>query len=78
MENATIEAITKQVGNSIAIFIPAEIRDELGLGPNEKVVASIHKKKKKNKREILSVFGALKGTKITWSCREDRLHEWRE
>lgn len=78
MENATIEAITKQVGNSIAIFIPAEIRDELGLGPNEKVVASIHKKKKKDKQEILAVFGALKGTKMAWSCREDRLHEWRE
>lgn len=78
MENVTITAKTKQVGNSLVILIPKEIRDKLGLKSNEEVVAHIHKKKKKNVKQILSLFGALKGTRITWSCKEDRLDEWRE
>jgi len=78
MENITIDTKLKKVGNSLAFFIPAEVRDELGLGPDDEIVAQIHKKKEKNVKEILSMFGALKGSKITWSCKEDRLNEWRE
>ncbi|MBU0591757.1 hypothetical protein KKF81_06885 [Candidatus Micrarchaeota archaeon] len=78
MENATIEVITKRVGNSIALFIPAEICEALQIKANTKIIAHLHKKKKKDVKELLSLFGALKGKNITWDCREDRLNAWGE
>jgi bifunctional DNA-binding transcriptional regulator/antitoxin component of YhaV-PrlF toxin-antitoxin module len=78
VETATVEVKTKQVGNSLVILIPAEIRAKMGLKPNEGVIAHIHKAKKKNKKQILSLFGALRGTKLMWSCEEDRYNEWRD
>ena len=75
MDNITIDVKTKQVGNSLALFIPMDAREQINLGPNEEVIAHIHKKKAKNKKEILSLFGILKGKKISWKCSEDRLDE---
>lgn len=72
MENVTITAKTKQVGNSLVILIPKDIRDKLGLTSNEEVVAHIHKKKKKNVKQILSMFGVAKGHKISWKCEDER------
>lgn len=60
----------KQVGNSLCVFIPAELRDELELKPHEKVVVEIHKKN--NKNAILSLFGSTKG-KLGPLEEEDRL-----
>ncbi|MBI5223542.1 hypothetical protein HY990_03895 [Candidatus Micrarchaeota archaeon] len=72
MDNVIITK-TRQVGNSIAIFIPLEVKKRLELGPNEEVVATIEKRKKKNKADIEGLFGSLKGTKLKWNCGEDRV-----
>ena len=78
MENIILTLKTKQVGNSLAIFIPADVRDELQLKANEEVVTHIHRKKRKDVKEILSMYGANKGKKITWKCEEDRYDEHRD
>lgn len=72
MENITLTLKTKQVGNSLAVFIPAKVKEQLDLGPNQEVIAHLQKKKRKNKKNILEMFGILKGEKITWRCEDDR------
>jgi hypothetical protein len=67
MENATVNVTTRQVGNSLAVFIPAEIKNEMNLQPNTELVIHIHKKK-----ERVPIFGMLKGKKIEFK-EEDRL-----
>jgi antitoxin component of MazEF toxin-antitoxin module len=69
-------AKAKQVGNSIALFIPAEICNSLGIKADSEVVAHIHKKKKKEVKKLLSLFGSLKGKDLGWACKEDRLDVW--
>ena len=76
MDNASIITKTKQVGNSLALFIPAEVCASLGITPNTEVVAHIHKKKKKDVKALTALFGSLKGKKLTWDCKEDRLDVW--
>lgn len=76
METVSIMAKAKQVGNSIALFIPAEICNSLGIKVNTEVVAHIHKKKKKEVKKLLSLFGSLKGKNLGWTCKEDRLDVW--
>lgn len=71
METATIRVKTKKVGNSLALFIPAEVRDELGLRPTEEVIVHIHKKK--DIKPLLALFGATKGKLGPWNEKEDRL-----
>lgn len=78
MVNVTIDAKLKKVGNSLAFFIPAEVRDDLDLKSNDEVIAEIRKKKEKNKKEILSVFGIWRGKNIKWNRKEDRIDESRE
>jgi bifunctional DNA-binding transcriptional regulator/antitoxin component of YhaV-PrlF toxin-antitoxin module len=70
MENVTVTGTLKQVGNSLCLFIPAEVRDRLGLKPQEKVVAQIHKEK--NKKGLLSLAGATRGKLGPWIEKEDR------
>ena len=71
LDTATISVKPKKVGNSLALFIPAEVRDELGLQPSEEVIVRIHKKK--DIKPLLSLFGALKGRKKIKFTEEDRL-----
>lgn len=78
MENTNIAVKVKKVGNSLALFIPANVKNKMDLHAEDEVVAYIRKKKKKDKKAILSIFGALKGKKIKWSCREDRFDEERD
>ncbi len=51
-----IHGKVKQVGNSIAIFVPADERDKYHLVPNSDVVLELQKK-----QVVKSMFGALKG-----------------
>jgi antitoxin component of MazEF toxin-antitoxin module len=76
MDNVTIVVKAKQVGNSIALFVPAEICNSLGIKANSDVVAQIQKKKNKDVKKLDSLFGALKGKHVSWSCKEDRLDVW--
>lgn len=78
MENANINVKLKKVGNSLAFFIPADVKNRMHLQPKDEVVAYIRKKKIKDKKAILSISGALKGKKIAWSCKEDRFDEERD
>ncbi len=56
MVNFVIHGKVKQVGNSIAIFVPAEERDKFNLVPETEVELELLKKK-----AVKSMFGALKG-----------------
>ena len=76
MECITINVTTKQVGNSLAVFIPANVKEELGLKPQDEVTIEIHKTK--NPKSLLSAFGSLKGKGITWACKEDRYDKERD
>ncbi|MFH0737483.1 MAG: hypothetical protein V1827_02205 [Candidatus Micrarchaeota archaeon] len=76
MENASIIVKAKQVGNSLALFIPAEICASLGISKDTDVVAHLHKKKNKDVKALSSLFGSLKGRKLDWVCKEDRLDVW--
>lgn len=71
MDEVILTAPLKQVGNSLCVFIPAEIRDELELSPKEEITIRINKKK--NKKALLSIFGATKGKLGPWVEKEDRL-----
>ncbi len=62
-----IHGKVKQVGNSIAIFVPAEERDKYHLVPDTEVLLELRRKK-----IVKSLFGALKG-KIEPFTREDRM-----
>ena len=68
MTNATVSAKLRKVGNSLAFFIPADVKDELGLKEGEQVVAELQKKT--DKKKLLSLFGALKGKKLEWSPKD--------
>ncbi len=67
MENATVNVTTRQVGNSLAVFIPADVKNDMNLKPNTELIIHIHRKK-----ERLPIFGMLKGKKIAFE-EEDRL-----
>jgi hypothetical protein len=71
VEEVILTAPLKQVGNSLCIFIPAGIRDELSLTAKEEITIRINKKK--DKKTILSLFGATKGKLGPWVEKEDRL-----
>jgi antitoxin component of MazEF toxin-antitoxin module len=70
MKNITLFGKLKKVGNSLALFIPAETKKELNLSENQEVAVELHKKK--NKNELFGLYGSLKGKNIIWNCREDR------
>lgn len=71
MENATLTIRPKQVGNSLAFFIPAEIRNELGLSTKKEAILHIHQKK--DLAPLMSLFGACKKKLGPWNEKEDRL-----
>jgi antitoxin component of MazEF toxin-antitoxin module len=68
--DVSLEARVKQVGNSLAFFIPVAASRKLGLKPNEDVAVTISKKK--NRQLVHLFFGAARGRKIGFS-EEDRL-----
>ncbi len=61
-----IHGKVKQVGNSIAIFVPAMERDKYNLVPDAEVVLELRQKK-----VLKSLFGATKG-KLGPFTEEDR------
>jgi antitoxin component of MazEF toxin-antitoxin module len=67
MDDASILVRARQVGNSIALFVPADVCSVLGIVPNSEVVAHLHPKKQRT-----AIRGMLKGKKIDFS-EEDRL-----
>ena len=71
MSEITITVPLKQVGNSLCLFIPANVRNNLNLKPQEEIVVHLHKKK--NKKGLLSLAGATKGKLGSWTEEEDRL-----
>lgn len=78
MENVTLDVKAKRVGNSFAIFVPADVCETLDIEADTNLVAHIHKKKEKNLKALSSLYGILKNKSIPWDCKEDRLHEWRD
>ncbi len=72
MECVSLVVKTRQVGNSVAFFIPADICAALDIGANAEIVAHIHKKK--SREALLSLFGVSKGRLGPWT-EEDRLDE---
>ena len=70
MENAVIEVPLKQVGNSLCLFIPADVKNDLELKQSERVVVTISKKK--NKNALLALSGATRGKLGPFIEKEDR------
>ena len=68
MDCVSITVKAKQVGNSIALFVPADVCDDLGININTEIVAQISKKKQRP-----DLFGILKGKKLEFT-EEDRLN----
>ncbi|GEM_PF-1528461 len=70
MKNISLSARLKKVGNSLAFFIPAEVRDSLGLKESEVVQVEI--RTIKNKKKLLDLFGVTR-KKLGPFTEEDRL-----
>ena len=72
-----IELKTKKWGNSLGIVIPASIRAQLNLKPNENVIVNIEKRG----NVLKEMFGAGKDIKksteqILKEIREEMKSEW--
>lgn len=62
-----IHGKVKKVGNSVAIFVPAEERDKYHLTPDSEVVLALRQKK-----IVKSIFGMTKG-KLGPFTEKDRM-----
>jgi antitoxin component of MazEF toxin-antitoxin module len=80
MDCAIITVKPKAVGNSVALFIPAETRKKMQLTSRDELVVHLHKKKKTAKAltELLALAGATKGKLGPWIREEDRLDAKRD
>jgi len=76
MEATSVVVKARKVGNSIALFLPAEICQAMEIKQDSEIMAHIHKKKHKDTKKLASLYGALKGKNPHWSCKEDRLDVW--
>lgn len=71
MKNIKISAKLKKVGNSLAFFIPAEVKNKLHLEEDQELEAQLSKKK--DAKALASLFGCLKGKKLKWKCESERI-----
>ena len=57
-------------GNSLGIVIPNEVSKQLNLHPEDHIVVQIEKRE----NPLKELWGALKGTKVTW----EEVKQWRK